>query len=344
MMDKPISERAQHLLKMLIKNYIKDGQPVASRTLKEQGLDLSPATIRSVLADLEDHGYLVSLHTSSGRVPTTQGYRFYVNHLLSTSSLEQLQVDTLREQLNVSDSWEELAGTASRLISNLTQLVSVVTLPKYNDVKLRRLEFLPLSGDRVLVILVVNNKEVQNRIIHTQKIYSEAELKQAANFLNQHYAGHDLLAMRQSLLNSLAEEQSRMNQLLQTAVDVAAKALPAEETTKDYVLAGELNLWGMAENGDLERLKKLFETFSRKHKILSLLDTCIAADSLQIFIGEESNYKVFDNCSVVTAPYSVDGKILGALGVIGPRRMVYEKVIPIVDITAKLLSMSIRAN
>ena len=340
--EQVLGERAQHLLRILVERYIRDGQPVGSRTLsRDSRLDLSPATIRNVMSDLEDMGLVRSPHTSAGRVPTVQGYRLFVDTLLHVSPLDSEEVRRLRDQLDPDQDRDALMGTASSLLSDVTRLAGVVMLPRHDQVRLRQVEFLPLSDSQILAILVVNNREVQNRIIRTERVFSPAELQQAANYINSVASGKDLHEVRANLLKELSAARERMNDLMVAAIEMAAQAIPAEPEADDFVVAGQTNLMSYNELADMEKLRQLFEAFHRKRDLLHLLDQCLQARGVQIFIGEESGYNVLDECSIVTAPYEVDGRVLGVLGVIGPTRMAYERVIPIVDVTARLLGAAL---
>ncbi|MGZ8928930.1 MAG: heat-inducible transcriptional repressor HrcA [Methylobacter sp.] len=337
-----LNERSLQLLKMLVERYISDGQPVGSRALsKDSDLNLSPATIRNVMADLEDLGLVHSPHTSAGRVPTVSGYRLFVDSLLTVKPLESKDLSRLHEGLSLSEDTNDVIGVASRLLSELTQMAGVVTLPKRELVCLRHIEFLSLSHTRVLVIFVTNEQEVHNKIIHTSKVFSPAELQQAANYLNSIYSGRSLDAVRKAVLKELQDDQERMNQGMLDAVKMAQLAFDQDNKKDDYVLTGETNLMGFSELSDMDRLRNLFEAFSQKQGVIHLLDQCMKADGVQIFIGEESGYRAFDHCSLVTSSYSVSDEVVGVLGVIGPTRMAYEKIIPFVDITAKLLGAAL---
>ena len=337
-----LNERSLQLLKTLVERYISDGQPVGSRALsKDSDLNLSPATIRNVMADLEDLGLVHSPHTSSGRVPTVSGYRLFVDTLLTVKPLESKDLNRLHQGLSVSDDSSDMIGVASRLLSELTQMAGVVTLPKRELVCLRHIEFLSLSHTRVLVIFVTNEQEVHNKIIHTSRVFSAAELQQAANYLNSIYSGRNLDAVRKALLKELQEDQERMNQGMLDAVRMAQLAFDQEHEKDDYVLTGETNLMGFSELSDRDRLKNLFEAFSQKQGVIHLLDQCMKSEGVQIFIGEESGYRAFDHCSLVTSSYSVSDQVVGVLGVIGPTRMAYEKIIPFVDVTAKVLGFAL---
>lgn len=337
-----LNKRSLQLLKTLVERYISDGQPVGSRALsKDSDLNLSPATIRNVMADLEDLGLVHSPHTSAGRVPTVSGYRLFVDTLLTVKPVESKDLTRLHQGLAVSDDSSDMIGVASRLLSELSQMAGVVTLPKRELVCLRHIEFLSLSHTRVLVIFVTNEQEVHNKIIHTSKVFSPAELQQAANYLNSIYSGRSLDAVRKAVLKELQEDQERMNQGMLDAVKMAQLAFDQDNTKDDYVLTGETNLMGFSELSDMDRLKSLFEAFSQKQGVIHLLDQCMKAEGVQIFIGEESGYRAFDHCSLVTSSYSVSDEVVGVLGVIGPTRMAYEKIIPFVDVTAKLLGAAL---
>jgi heat-inducible transcriptional repressor len=339
-----LNDRAQHLLRVLIERYIRDGEPVGSRTLaRDAAMELSPATIRNVMADLEDLGFVKSPHTSAGRMPTVQGYRFFVDSLLTMQPLDGVDMQRLRAELDLDLDRKDLVERASNLLSGITRLAGVVTLPRRKQAALRRLDFLPLSERRVLVILVINEREVQNRIIHTERDYSAAELETAANFLNEQFAGKDISAVRERIVADLQQTREDMNRMMKAAVEMAGQVFQAETLQEhdDVVVAGQTNLMGFRELCEVDKLRHLFEAFNQKREILHLLDQCVHAEGVQIFIGEESGYTALDECSVVTAPYSMDGKVVGVLGVIGPTRMAYDRVIPIVDTTARLLGAAL---
>ncbi len=336
-----MSERAQVMLRALIERYVRDGQPVGSRTLaREAGLELSPATIRNVMSDLEELGFVSSPHTSAGRVPTVQGYRFFVDTLLTVQPLDLQMFEKMRIQLESQRESRDLVESASGLLSGITQLAGVVTLPKHEHVLFKRVEFLPLSGNRVLAILVTGEGEVENRILTAEKRHSPSELQQASNYLNKLFAGKDLMDVRETLLREMQETRSSMNSMMMTAMQMADQVLE-KNRSEDFVMAGQTNLMGFQELCDIDKLRRLFDAFQQKRDILHLLDQCVHGKGIQIFIGEESGYGMLDECSMVTAPYTVDGRILGVLGVIGPTRMAYDRVIPIVDATARLLGAAL---
>lgn len=344
-----LSDRNQKLLMTLVERYIQDGQPVGSKTLSQQGLiSASPATIRNIMAELETLGILSSPHTSAGRIPTSKGYRLYVDALLRSTPFHEASARSLKQELSQlihpDQSPKEVIAQASRALAELTRMAGVVVVPRREVTRLRRVEFLPLSGQRVLVILVINHAEVQNRIIHTDRDYSEEELRQAANYINRTYGGCDLDDICDGLLKTMASDKSQMDVLMQAAMDVAAKALNAErgrDSGEDYVVSGESHLLDRAHADDLGKLRDLFDAFNRKRDILHLLERSVQADGVQIFIGREAGHQVFDDYTLVSAPYQAENHTVGVLAVVGPTRMEYEKVIPTVDITARILSAAL---
>ena len=338
-----ISERAQILLKTLIERHIRDGQPVGSKTLLEEaGLPVSAATVRNVMSDLEERGFLVSPHTSAGRIPTPAGYRLFVDTLLQARPIDEESIETMRGELNPDLPARDLVQNVSRLLSSITSQAGVVTVPRQEMVQLRQVEFLPLSGDRVLVILVFNEREVQNRIIHTGRAYTEDELRVATTLANQRFAGRDLAAVKEQVIAEMEADRASIDSYMESTLELASKAFQDEEEQgEEYVVAGESRLLDSASPEELERLRELFEAFQRKKDLLHLLERCSKARGIQIFIGEEAGYEVLGGYSVVTAPYTDGVQTLGVLGVIGPTRMAYERVIPIVDITARMLSSAL---
>jgi heat-inducible transcriptional repressor len=345
--DEALGERAQHLLRILIETYIREGQPVGSRALsRESGLQLSSATIRNVMADLEELGFVASPHTSAGRVPTDKGYRFFVDTLLQLRPLDEAATAEIRRQVEASrDSSTELIAAVSQLLSSATQLAGVVTLPRTRAASITQIEFVGLSENRVLVVLVFNDREVQNRIIQLERRYSPDELKRASSYLNEQFRGRTLREVRQEILRQLSETHAHMNQIMLEAISVAQQVFEGGgEGRLEYVIKGETNLMGVAELTSVEKLRRLFEAFNEKRDFLHLLDHSLRAEGVQIFIGHESGYQILDDCSVVTAPYAEGDAVVGVLGVIGPTRMAYERVIPIVDMTAKLLGAALNSR
>ncbi len=341
-MSEPVlNERGQMLLKVLVEHYIADGQPVGSTTLAKQSkIDLSPASIRNVMADLEELGLIKSPHTSAGRIPTDKGYRLFVDKLLHVKPLKRSQLSLIEHPILQSRDPNELINSASAQLSEITSMAGVVMIPRIEHVSLRQIEFLPLSDRKVLVIMVTNKKDVQNQIIHTSKNYTRSELEQAANYLNQTYAGHSINEIRARLLTAMDEARVHMNKVMSSAIEMAQQVIEPRYQS-DYVMAGQTNLMNYQEMTDINRLRQLFDAFTQKQDLLHLLDQSISAQGVQIFIGHESGYDVLGDCSVVTSPYTVDGSTVGVLGVIGPTRMSYDKVIPIVDVTAQLLSSAL---
>ncbi|CAN4273115.1 HrcA Transcriptional regulator of heat shock gene [Methylophilaceae bacterium] len=332
-----MDKRAQILLKTLVEHYISDGQPIGSRTLlQHSGLDVSPATIRNVMSDLEQLGFIASPHTSAGRVPTQKGYRLFVDSLLTVQPLGSQAVQQLKSGLS-SPNPNELINSAADMLSQLTQFAGLVMIPKRKRIAFKHLEFLPLSETRILVIIVTSDGNVQNRIILADKPYSSSELTQASNYFNSHYAGQTFEEVQQNLHQELQQMQSDMNRLMSAAL--AASSSQAKGDKDGVIIAGERNLLQVDElSTNVTSLRKLFELFERRTSLMQLLDNSQHAEGIQIFIGGESGYLALDECSMITAPYEADGQVVGTLGVIGPTRMAYERVIPIVDVTAKLLS------
>jgi heat-inducible transcriptional repressor len=331
-----LNERAQLLLKTLVERYITDGQPVGSRALsKYSGLDLSPASIRNVMADLEEMGFIASPHTSAGRVPTARGYRVFVDTLLTIKPLANVEISQLEGQLHA-ESTQKLVASASQLLSDLTHFTGMVMTPR-RSAGFRHIEFLGLSDTRILLILVTPEGDVQNRILLTGKRYTPSELTEAANILNQNYAGLTFEEIRRRVRDELKQLTADMNRLMTAALEAGSQA--ASESADEVVISGESNLLDSQDlSSNMVNLRKLFDLFDRKTGLLQLLDISNRAQGVQIFIGGESGVAPLDECSVITAPYEVEGQVVGTVGVIGPTRMAYERVIPIVDITAKLLS------
>lgn len=337
-----LNERAQALLKALVERYITDGQPVGSRALSRvSGLDLSPASIRNVMADLEEMGFIASPHTSAGRVPTPRGYRFFVDTLLTIKPLDKIEIHELEGQLHA-ENRQKLVASASHMLSDLTQFAGIVMTPR-RAAMFRHIEFVSLSDKRILLIIVSPEGDVQNRIFMTDKSYVQSELTEAANMLNQNYAGCSFGDIRRRIHDELKQLRENMSQLMTAALEVGSQAL--QEASDEVVISGERNLLQVHDlSGNMASLRKLFDLFDQKAGLLQLLDVSSRAHGVQIFIGGESGLVPLDECSIVTAPYEVDGQIVGTLGVIGPTRMAYERVIPIVDVTAKLLSSALSHN
>jgi heat-inducible transcriptional repressor len=329
-----LDNRAQTLLKALVERYIADGQPVGSRALsKISGLDLSPATIRNIMADLEEMGYVASPHTSAGRIPTPRGYRIFVDTLLTVRQIDENAVEAgMRLPAHQP---QKVIANAAQMLSSLSQFAGVVQSPR-RESAFQQIEFLRLSEKRILLVIVDPRGDVQNRLLLTDVDYSPSELTQSANYLNQNFAGLSFDEVRARLTGELRKLSDDMARLMQSAVDAGSEAL---QETDDMIIAGERNLLSVADlSSNMSSLRQMFEMFEQKTGLMQLLDVSSKAGGVQIFIGGESKLVPMDEMSVVTAPYEVNGKIVGTLGVIGPTRMAYERVIPIVDITAKLLS------
>ncbi|MDR1423508.1 MAG: heat-inducible transcriptional repressor HrcA [Azoarcus sp.] len=339
----PLDTRSRILLKTLIERYITDGQPVGSRALsRSSGLELSPATVRNVMSDLEEMGYIASPHTSAGRVPTALGYRFFVDTLLTVQPMASGRVQELQTQFRP-DQPQRLINSASHLLSKLTRFAGVVVAPHRGTTLIRQIEFVGLAENRILLIIVTTDGDVQNRILLTRRAYSAAELATAASCLNEHYAGLAFDEIRLRVQAELRQLHSDMSELMTAAVEAGSAA--AEETAAEYVISGETNLLDVEDlSSNMARLRELFRLFEQRTGLMQLLDVSRHAEGVQIFIGHESGLSQLDGCSVVTAPYELDGHIVGSVGVIGPTRMAYDRVIPIVDITARLLSNALSSN
>ena len=331
-----LDDRAKLLLKALVERYIADGQPVGSRTLaKAAGLELSPATIRNVMSDLEELGLIVSPHTSAGRVPTARGYRLFVDTMLTVRREGLTEVPEMAVSGMAGAQPQRVISHAANMLSSLSHFVGVVMAPRRASV-FRHIEFLSLSERRVLVIIVSPDGDVQNRIIHTQVDFSQAQLLEAANFLNSHYAGLTMEAVRERLRTEVDVLRGEIADLMKAAVDIGSEA---EGQREEVVVAGERNLLSVSEfSSDMGQLRRLFDLFEQKTQLIRLLDVSTQAEGVRIYIGGESQVVPFEDLSVVTAPYEVDGQVVGTLGVIGPQRMPYDRMIQIVDVTAKLVT------
>jgi heat-inducible transcriptional repressor len=326
-----LDDRAKLLLKALVERYIADGQPVGSRTLsRASGLELSPATIRNVMSDLEDMGLIASPHTSAGRIPTARGYRLFVDTML-TVQREQFNAPTLPP-----DQPQKVIANAAQMLSSLSQFVGVVMAPRRSSV-FRHIEFLRLSERRYLVIIVSPDGDVQNRVVFTESDYTQQQLVEASNYLNANYAGMAMEQVRERLKNEVEQLRGEIVQLMQTAVDASSEAFT--QAQDEVVIAGERNLLAVSDfSGDMGHLRRAFELFEQKTQLMRLLDISSQAAGVRIFIGGESQVVPFEDLSVVSAPYEVDGQVVGTLGVIGPTRMPYDRMIQIVDITSRLVS------
>ncbi|MET3137208.1 heat-inducible transcriptional repressor [Undibacterium sp. GrIS 1.2] len=329
--------RAQTLLKALVERYIADGQPVGSRALsKISGLELSPATIRNVMADLEEMGFVASPHTSAGRIPTPRGYRVFVDKLLTVQEFDGTALESRMQASVFSNSPQKIISNAAQVLSSLSQFAGVVMTPRHEST-FQQVEFLRLSEKRILLVVVAPNGEVHNRLLLTDVDYNSSQLVHAANYLNQNFGGLSFEDARLRINTELRQLQNDMTRLMQAAVEAGSDAM--SDQSDEVVISGERNLLNVQDlSNNMTSLRKLFDMFEQKTGLMQLLDVSSKATGVQIFIGGESQLVPMDEMSIVTAPYGVNGKIVGTLGVIGPTRMAYERVIPIVDITAKLLS------
>lgn len=336
-----MDDRSKSLLKTLIEHYIADGQPVGSRALsKFSGLDLSAATIRNVMADLEDMGFVASPHTSAGRIPTPKGYRLFVDTMLTVKPVEEVMAHEAQDAIQA-DAPQRVVAAAAQVLSNLSNFAGVVMTPRRSEV-FKQVEFLRLSEKRVLLILVTPEGDVQNRIILTERDYGPSELIEASNYLNSQFAGLSFFAVKEKLRQELEGIRSGISSLMEAALKVGADNAKPDS---NMIISGERRLLNVGDlSSDMDKLKQLFGMFEEKTELLQLLDVSSRAEGVQVFIGGESELVPMEDMAVITAPYSVDGRIVGTLGVIGPTRMAYERVIPIVDITSKLLSSALSSG
>ncbi len=343
LMTTELPPRSRILLKTLIERYIAEGQPIGSRTLSRQsGLELSPATVRNVMSDLEEMGLISSPHTSAGRIPTALGYRFFVDTLLTVQPLETARIEALRNQLML-DQPQRLLNSASQILSSLTHFAGVVVAPHKETARIRQIEFIRLSETRILLIIVTTSGDVQNRILTTKHRYSNLKLAKATTYLNEHFSGLTFDEIRVRVQKELRQLRSDMSELMRAAVEAGSETL--DETSTDYVISGETNLLEVEDlSSNMLRLRELFRLFEQKTHLVQLLDLSSRAQGVQIFIGNESGLSELDDCSVITAPYKSGDRIIGSVGVIGPTRMAYNQVIPLVDITARLLSNALTSN
>lgn len=341
-----LTERASHLLKTLVEIYIREGRPVGSKTLSsEKGVTLSSATIRKIMSQLEFSGYLSSPHTSAGRVPTSKAYRLFVDGLVAMHSLETHRRAQIEASIKGVGGLSALAESASELLANMTQMASLVMVPGRVKSILRQIEFLPLPQRRILVILVVNEKEVQNRVITADQTYDDAELKVVANYINVHFSGGPLEVIGPHIKLSLECDDVESYRTLQAAQELMSKAIAEqEEATTDCIVAGQNYLLDEDPETDLGKLKSVLDTFARKYETIQLMKYCAGASGVNIFIGDEVGSNIVAGYSLVSAPYKVDGSLLGVLAVLGPTRMPYQKIIPTVDITAKILSSTLNQS
>lgn len=332
-----LAEKSQKLLRTIVQRYIAEGQPVASARLAADGVTMSPAAIRSVMSELEDQGFLKSPHTSAGRIPTEKAYRLFVDTLTELRPLTDKDLNFLSDLFSPDMSAVELVQSASGRLSELTHLTGLVTIPKSSQLKLKQIEFVQLSQGRVLAILVLNDHEVENRVLYLDQSYSEIELKEISNFLNHHYAGMRLTTIRSELIRSMTGDRQQMGELMRRTLDVADQLFETE-SHGDFVVAGQENLLDVDQAERLQDLRGLFKAFTLKGDILHVLDRCMESEGIKLFIGQESGYDLLGECSLITSPYQVEGERVGVLGVIGPTRMAYDRIIPIVDATARMMT------
>lgn len=342
-----LDNRAENVLKNLVETYIVQGQPVGSRTLsKLPALGVSSATVRNVMSDLEELGLITAPHTSSGRIPTSQGYRLFVDSMLRVSTITNQAAEKLAANFDQETDPEALLAHASDVLSDLTQFAGVVVLPSQSVTRFHQLEFMRLSEDRILAILVTEDGRVQNRVLPTNHNFVESELVEAANFFNARYKGSTLEDVRRQLVTDMQQDNDEMHQINQSAMQAASRVINEEEqgSTNEVVLSGEQKLLDVPDLCQIETLQKLFDAFKTKRDLLDLLDRSMKAEGVSVFIGEESGYSALGECSVIASPYQVDGKVIGTLGVVGPTRMAYDEVISVVDITSKLLSQALSSG
>ena len=338
-----LDPRASRLLHALIAQHIRDGEPVASKSLaKLAGLEVSSATIRSIMANLEHVGLLAAPHTSAGRIPTSQAYRVFVDSLLEVEPLRETEINRLREQMMPGVSTQQLLAQASEVLSSMSQFVGVVTMPQRGQSAFKHIDFVMLDDNRVLVILVFPDNVVQNRIVQLPRAIEAQALHQTANYLNRHFTGLSFAQIQHHLLAEMQQAKSEMDQLMNSALEISRQLMVQENKPNDMLLTGQTRLMGMSDMADMDRLRSLFEAFSQKREILGLLDSCANAQGIKVFIGEESGLAPLQSCTVITAPYSSQGRVLGVLGAIGPTRMPYQRVIPIVKATADLLGEALK--
>ncbi len=339
-----LDERAQILLKYLIQSYTRDGQPVGSKSLAQlSGIDVSSATIRNIMAKLEDMGLVNSPHTSAGRIPTQAGYRFFIDSLLEVKDLGKSVEQSLNKAFTSDKTSTDLIQTASSMLSQMTHLTGLISVSKPAHTEIRHIEFMRLSDHRILVIMVVNADQVHNKIIHVDRDYSDLELTQLARQMGQYLIGSDFAPAREKLLSELRQHKDQVNSILESVLEVMGSVC-ADDGAEDLLTAGESNLLNFAELSDIGKLREIFDIFNSKRDLLHILEGCTRAEGVQIFVGSESGYSVLTDLSVIGAPYTVNNEVVGVLGVIGPTRIAYEKIIPTVDLTARLLTSALNSQ
>ena len=339
-----LDERAQIILRYLIQSYTADGHPVGSKSLAQHsGLDVSSATIRNIMARLEEMGLVNSPHTSAGRVPTQAGYRFFVDSLLEVKDLGKSAEKLVSDAFSVDKTSTDLIQTASSMLSQMTQLTGLVSVSKQSHIEVRHIEFMKLSDRRILVILVVNSDQVHNKVIHTEREYSDLELTEIERLLSRYLIGSDFKQAREQLLEEIRRHKDDVNNIMESVLNVMGSVC-GENDEDALLMAGESNLLPFAELSDINKLRELFDIFNQKRDLLHILEGCSEAKGVEIFIGSESGFRVLSDCAVIGAPYKIDNEVVGVLGVIGPTRIAYEKVIPAVDLTARLLTSALNSQ
>ncbi len=339
-----LDERAQLLLKHLIQSYTRDGQPVGSKSLAQlSGIEVSSATIRNIMAKLEDIGLVNSPHTSAGRIPTPAGYRFFIDSLLEVKDLGKSAQESLNAAFTSDKTSTDLIQTASSMLSQMTQLTGLISVSKPTHTEVRHIEFMRISERRILVIVVVNADQVHNKIIEVDRDYSDLELTEVARHLESYLIGSDFEPARKRLMLELRQHKDEVNSILESVLEVMGSVC-GDQDGEDLLMSGESNLLQFAELSDVAKLRELFEVFNQKRDLLHILDGCTAAEGVQIFIGSESGYSVLQDFSVVGAPYTVNDEVVGVLGVIGPTRIAYDKIIPTVDLTARILTSALNSQ
>ncbi len=340
-----LDERAQILFRHLIQSYTKDGQPVGSKSLAQHsGIDVSSATIRNIMHNLENLGLVDSPHTSAGRVPTQAGYRFFIDSLLEVRDLGKSAEQTLTDTFSVDKTSKDLIQSASGILSQMTQLTGLISVNRPNKIDVRHIEFMKLSDRRILVIMVVNSDQVHNKVIQVDREYTDLELTEAEKLISQYLIGTDFSTAKIQLHEEIKRHKDDVNNIMESVLDVMG-AVCGENAEQDALLtSGESNLLQFAELSDINKLRDIFAIFNQKRDLLHILEGCSNTDGVQIFIGSESGYNVLNDCTVIGAPYSLGDDVVGVLGVIGPTRIAYEKVIPAVDLTARLLSAALNTQ
>jgi heat-inducible transcriptional repressor len=339
-----LDERAQILLKYLIQSYTRDGQPVGSKSLAQlSGIEVSSATIRNIMAKLEDMGLVNSPHTSAGRIPTQAGYRFFIDSLLEVKDLGKSVEQSLSNAFTSDKTSTDLIQTASSMLSQMTQLTGLISVSKPSHIEIRHIEFMKLSDRRILVIMVVNADQVHNKIIHVDRDYTDLELTQLARQLSQYLIGSDFAPAREKLISELRQHKEQVNSILESVLEVMGSVCQQGDA-EDLLTTGESNLLQFAELSDIGKLREIFDIFNSKRDLLHILEGCTQAEGVQIFVGSESGYSVLSDLSVIGAPYTINDEVVGVLGVIGPTRIAYEKIIPTVDLTARLLTSALNSQ